>query len=133
MVSGSCLCGSIKFEIKSFASDIYKCHCSRCRKQFGGASSAAAIAHEEGFTWIQGKELRSNYHPPESEYKTYFCSNCGSLVPLHLKDKGLYFVPMGLVDSDPGIPLTRHIHLDSKASWEILDDCTERLDGGFEV
>jgi hypothetical protein len=100
---------------------------------FGGASSSAALANDEGFVWTKGKELRRSFHPPGSDYKTYRCSNCGSLTPLHLKSKGLYFVPMGLLDTDPGIPLTRHIHVASKAAWEILDDCTEKLEEGFEL
>lgn len=133
MVSGSCLCGGIRFEIESFASAIYKCHCSRCRKQFGGASSAAALAFEKGFTWNHGKELIRRYRPPGSEYDTCFCSNCGSLVPLHLEGKGVFYVPMGLLDDPPGIALTRHIHLDSKADWEILDDQTEKLNGHIEL
>lgn len=133
MIHGSCSCGSVRFAVETFASDIYKCHCSRCRKMFGGASSAAALAYAKGFVWTQGKELRRGFQPPGSDYKTYRCSNCGSLTPLHLKSKGLYFVPMGLLDSDPGIPLTRHIHLASKAAWELLDDRTEKLEEGFEL
>lgn len=55
MTKGSCLCGSIRFEVEAFGSDIYKCHCSKCRKGFGGASSAVALAPEEKFSWLQGK------------------------------------------------------------------------------
>ena len=40
---------------------------------------------------------------------------------------------MGLLDESPGIPLTRHLHLDSKADWEILDDQTEKLSGHIEL
>ena len=133
MTSGSCLCGSIRFEIESFASDIYKCHCTRCRKQFGGASGAAALASEEGFVWKSGTDLISRYRPPGSEFDTCFCSTCGSLVPLHLEEKALYYVAMGLLDDSPGIPFTRHIHLDSKVDWEILDEETERLGGHIEL
>ena len=133
MISGSCLCGSIQFEIESFATDIYKCHCSRCRKQFGGASSAVAMVREKDFRWVQGEGLIRRYRPPQSQFDTCFCSNCGSLAPLHLEAQGLYFVAMGLIDGSPGIPLTRHIHLDSKADWEILDEQAERLGGHMEL
>jgi hypothetical protein len=132
MTAGSCLCGGVKFEVESFASDIYKCHCSKCRKIFGGASSAAALASKENFSWLQGKELRHSYKPPESDYGTQFCSNCGSLVPIYIEAKKLYWIPVGLLESDPGIPLTRHIHTASRASWEILDEHTEKLEEGFE-
>lgn len=133
MISGSCLCGGIQFEIESFATEIFKCHCSRCRKQFGGASGAAALADETGFSWTRGKELRRKYRPPGSQHDTCFCSTCGSLVPQHLENNGVYYIPMGLLDNSPGIALKRHIHLDSKADWEILDDQTEKLAGHIEL
>ena len=133
MTIGSCLCSKIRFEVKSFACDIYKCHCSRCRKTFGGASSAAVLTPEADFQWLEGAELRKSYKPSTSEYATQFCSNCGSLVPIHIEDKELYWIPVGLFESDPGIPFSRHIHTASKAPWEVLDEHTERFEEGFEL
>ncbi len=129
MITGSCLCGGVRFEIASFASDIYKCHCSRCRKQFGAACGTAAMAHAEGFRWTRGEDLIRRFRPEGSAYDTCFCQTCGSNVPLHLEAAHWYYVPMGLIDGSPGIPLTRHSHVDSKADWEILDDQIERLPG----
>jgi hypothetical protein len=133
MTIGSCLCGRIRFEVRSFASDIYKCHCSRCRKRFGGASSAAALTPEDDFIWLEGVDLKRSYKPSSSAYATQFCSNCGSLAPIHIKDKKLYWIPVGLLETDPGIPLSSHVHVASKAPWEILDEHAQRLDEGFEL
>ena len=43
----------------------------------------------------------------------------------------MHWVPVGLLDSDPGIRLKHHIHVDSKAAWEILD--AESLAAGGRV
>ena len=44
-----------------------------------------------------------------------------------------YWIPVGLLESDPGIPLSRHIHVASKMPWEVLNKQQERLDDGFEL
>ncbi len=131
MISGSCLCGAVAFEVAGFSSDIYKCHCSRCRKLTGGASCAAALAPEEAFSWLRGQDEIREFRLPGAEFTSRFCATCGSVVPQHVPAAGFYWVPAGLLDGDPGIPLSRHIHVDSKAPWEILDERCERLPEGF--
>jgi hypothetical protein len=133
MTIGSCQCGGIKFQVEEFLRDLYKCHCSRCRKVSGASSSSAAISAQGKFAWLQGKELRSFYMPKDSDYGTYFCSICGSVVPLYLEDQDRYWIPCGLLDSDPGIPFTAHICTDSKASWDILDNQTEHYPEVFSL
>ncbi|RLA51313.1 MAG: hypothetical protein DRR42_10720 [Gammaproteobacteria bacterium] len=81
----------------------------------------------------KAKELRKSYQARESSYATQFCSTCGSRVPIHIADKKLFWIPVGLLDSDPGIPLTKHVYIGSKAPWEILDEHTEQFVGGFEL
>ena len=132
MTEGSCLCGGVRFEISEFSTDIYKCHCSRCQKRFGGASSAAALAAENDFLLISGSDLMCRFQS-SAGFGSVFCKSCGSILPIHMPEQNLYWVPVGLLDSDPGIPLTRHIHVNSKAAWEILDHDAERLPEGFEL
>ncbi len=131
MVKGSCLCGAVAFEVEKFSSDIYKCHCSKCRKAFGGASSASAISAEGAFAWTQGQEGIEQFSC-ESGYTRYFCSVCGSVLPQSIPGKASYWVPVGLLDGDPGLKLSLHIHTASKAPWEILDEHTKSLEQGFE-
>lgn len=131
MTSGGCLCGAVRFEVSEFSSSIFKCHCSRCRKAFGGASSAAAFASEASFEWLQGSDTVREFQL-DTGFKRRFCPACGSILPQYLPDYSMYWIPMGLLDSDPGIPLKRHIHVDSRAAWEVLDGVTRQLGEGFE-
>ena len=122
MTEGGCLCGAVRFAVLAFSSGIFKCHCSKCRKSSGGASSAAALAEPRHFSWLQGddsvREFRSN-----SGYTRRFCPACGSIVPQFLPQPQRYWVPVGLLDSDPGIPLKHHIYVGSKAPWfDVTDD-----------
>lgn len=130
MTEGGCLCGAVRFRIGKFCSAIFKCHCSKCRKAFGGASSAAALAGEDAFSWLQGSEGIREYQSG-SGFKRCFCPDCGTILPQHLPDHKVYWVPVGLLDSDPGIRLQQHIHVNSMAAWEILDDQTRQHGEGF--
>jgi hypothetical protein len=125
------LCGAVRFEVSEFNSGIFKCHCSKCRKAFGGASSAAALTAEDAFTWLAGSEGVRMFQC-DSGFKRCFCPDCGSILPQFLPDYKMYWVPVGLLDSDPGIPLKQHIHVNSKATWEILDSQTRQHGEGFD-
>ena len=131
MAQGGCLCGSVRFAVSTFKSSIFKCHCSKCRKAFGGASSAAAFADTAGFNWLQGEDEVKEFQT-ESGFTRRFCSTCGSLLPQYIADYDMYWVPMGLLDSDPGVSLKRHINVNSKAPWEILDGETRQHGEGFD-
>lgn len=130
MITGTCLCGGVQFGVTAFSSAIFKCHCSKCRKAFGGASSAAALVGKDDFRWLRGSEGVREFQC-ESGFLRRFCPDCGAIVPQFLAGHQVYWIPVGLLDSEPGIRLKHHIHVDSKADWEILDAHTRRLGAGF--
>ncbi len=123
---GSCLCGSVSFEVKEFPMDMWKCHCSRCRKTFGGASSAATVVPKELFRWLSGEEKIRVFENDEG-LRRRFCEDCGCVVPGLYEAWDVMWIPMGAVDGSPSIKLVRHSYVASKANWEILDDQTEHF------
>jgi len=130
MTEGGCLCGEVRFAVAAFSSAIFKCHCSKCRKSSGGASSAAATAAASDFTWLRGAEGVREFRTATG-YTRRFCPHCGAVVPQFLQEHALFWVPVGLLDSDPGIPLRHHIHVNSRAPWEILDTQARQHAEGF--
>lgn len=131
MTEGSCLCGSVRFRVTEFESAIFKCHCSKCRKAFGGASSAATIVKPASFDWLQGDADVKEFQT-ESGFKRRFCPNCGSLLPQYLAGYDMFWIPVGLLESDPGVPLRDHLHVNSRAAWEILDGESRQHGEGFD-
>lgn len=121
----------MQFSVVECSFDIWKCHCSKCRKTFGGASSAATFVSENKFQWDKGEENIYRYELNPG-YSKQFCKTCGSIVPQLVVSHSPYWVPAGLFEEDPGVTLGRHVHIDSKAPWEILDSKTEQLSEGFE-
>lgn len=138
-IKGSCLCGGVKFSISGKAGPIGQCHCSKCRKVSGTDGNAVMHTAIENFSWHSGEELIEKYFPDgNTGWHSIFCRKCGSPLPLKGEDSGLYFIPAGLLDDDPGHRgYAGHIFVGSKAPWvEITDDSpqfsenvgSERLD-----
>ncbi|WP_227497609.1 GFA family protein [Marinobacter sp. BSs20148] len=122
ILSGSCLCGGVKYEVNGGLSDVYNCHCSMCRKLHAAAFRTCAKVQAIDWRTIQGQELLKNYESSPGEFKV-FCSNCGSSI--HTKFNAMpevYALPLGTLDNDPGVRASRHVFVGSKAPWfEITD------------
>ena len=127
MIQGSCLCGSVRFEIERAVGPFELCHCSRCRKASGSAFIAGLGVRSQDFRLLQGRDLVRSYQAPIREhppaYRTSFCARCGSPVPGPLAGASWLEVPAGLLDSDPQLRPDRHIFTDYRSEWfEITDD-----------
>ncbi len=84
MLTGSCLCKSIRFEISGTHSKVIVCHCSLCRKTSGSSSAAYIVIGYDELTWLSGQEL------VKSGPKHSFCRECGAHAPDSNPRKTLY-------------------------------------------
>ena len=127
-ISGSCLCGNVRFEIDGRVSPIGLCHCSLCRKETGTGAAAQLITSRKSLRFTAGEHLLNTFHKP-SGFGTRFCTQCGSPMPkLHPSGK-IYWVPAGALDDDPGVPVAMHIYVGSKAPWdEIAGDAVQHIE-----
>lgn len=117
MINGECFCGSVKYEIDGPLKNARSCHCSRCRKAFGSASSAfAEIGDSSKFNWTQGGDKVQQYES-EKGWGLGFCKVCGSTL-CGLFKGNVMGVTLGTIDGDPGIEIEKHIFVGSKAPWD---------------
>ena len=122
--TGSCICGSVKYEISGEFRAFYHCHCTRCRKASGTGHASNVILKPDAAKWIAGEELLGEYKVPDAErFRTVFCKNCGSPMPRVAMERSLAVIPAGSLDSSPDIQPTGRIFFDSKAPWSC--DTTE--------
>ena len=56
MVTGSCLCGEIRFEVTAELGPVGLCHCGMCRKASGTAFATNASVDRAGFRLTRGAE-----------------------------------------------------------------------------
>jgi hypothetical protein len=124
VVRGGCLCGDVAFEIRSKPIRMQSCHCSRCRRGRSAAHATNIFYPLAGFSWIRGESQVADFKVPDAQYfAVAFCRRCGSEVARPSTERQLVVVPAGSLDDDPGVRVSRHVFVGSKASWfEITDD-----------
>jgi hypothetical protein len=122
MLKGSCLCGGVRYEIDGELSAVTNCHCALCRKTSGSAFASGATITAASFRLLAGKDLLREWESSPG-YHRVFCGRCGSPI-LKRKDNDperLRFRP-GTLDSDPGVKMSKHTHVRSKAPWVEIND-----------
>jgi hypothetical protein len=123
LITGGCACGGVRYEVSEpFVSSNY-CHCTRCQRRTGTASSANARTAPGSFRIVQGEELVKAWDPGGGGFEKCFCTNCGSaLFSRNAETKEELSVRLGTVDGDPGIRPEKHQFTDYAACWEPLPD-----------
>ena len=122
MLTGTCLCADIAFEIDGPVDTVGHCHCSMCRKFHGSAFATFGTTALEDFRWVRGAERVRTYRSSAEGYR-HFCPRCGSAVPMSGEGQPFALVPMGNVAEDPGTRPRLHFFTGSMAPWHtIVDD-----------
>ena len=129
-VTGSCLCGGVRFELTQPFRRASHCHCSRCRKHSGTFGLTQGRVSRDGFRLLAGEELIRVYRPSGGMAKA-FCSVCGSSLFGGTWPEGPEVsIRLGALDADPGIRPQYHSHTASAAPWDrIPDDGLPRYEG----
>lgn len=115
---GSCLCGTIKYEIDGSFESFYLCHCKYCQKDTGSAHAANLFSSSAQLNWSAGHDKITIYSLPSTHHARSFCSVCGSAVPTQQFNGALLVVPAGSLDSAVTINANAHIFDSSRASWD---------------
>jgi hypothetical protein len=122
MIRGSCLCARVRYEISGPLEEIHHCHCSRCRKAHGAASSTFAQVAGDSFRFVAGEDRVRRYRssPP---VERAFCGDCGSNLLFRFEGApAAAWVAAGTFDDDPGMRPGAHIFVGSKAAWYAITD-----------
>ena len=100
--SGSCLCGTVTFEIEGDFENFYLCHCQHCQKDTGSAHAANLFSQSAKLTWLAGEDAVTSYTLPGTRHSKSFCKLCGSALP-GTQVQGLLVVPAGCLDTEVSI------------------------------
>ena len=128
MITGSCLCGRVRYAIEGEIGPALNCHCSMCRKMTGAAFRSRVAVPRKNFRWLKGEDLLTAYVSSPGTTRT-FCKFCGStLVSLFDDNSETLGLAMGTLDDDPGIRPTLHVFVGSKAPWFEITDRLPQFD-----
>lgn len=123
MHKGSCLCGTVKYEVRGNLGPAIYCHCSRCRKATATAFATNAGVAASDFVIIEGESALKAFNSSPGVHR-FFCSNCGSPI-ISRRDTmpDVVRLRLGTLDTPLTAPPTGHYFVASKADWyEIRDD-----------
>lgn len=125
---GSCLCGTVKFEVIGDFESFYLCHCQYCQKDTGSAHAANLFSQSAKLSWHAGADAVTSFTLPGTRHNKSFCKLCGSALP-STQIPGLLVVPAGCLDTKISILPTAHIFSSSKATWDEKLECAPKFDG----
>ncbi len=123
MLSGSCACGRVRYEIRgNLIGPVTYCHCWRCRKHSGSSFGTTAGVAERDFAVVAGTDLLSSWESSPG-VRRYFAGCCGS--PIFKRDDAAPMflgLRLGTLDTDPHVSVEMHFMTGSKAPWVDIRD-----------
>ncbi|HEV2061065.1 MAG TPA: GFA family protein [Solirubrobacteraceae bacterium] len=131
-LTGGCLCGGVRFELTQPPHSAGYCHCTRCQRRTGTASSAQARIDGRAVRIVQGEELVKGWRHPAGGFEKRFCRECGAhLFSRDPDDHTKVSIRMSAFDRDPGVRPAWRAYTAYAATWEpIPDDGLPRFDEG---
>jgi hypothetical protein len=121
MASGTCLCGTVRYELDGPFTAMSHCHCSMCRKHHGAPFATFVVAAYSSFRWRSGEDALVQFASSSQGVRSH-CRHCGSVGPTLMAEAGMAFAPAGNLDGDLGIEPQAHMFAGSKAGWYTITD-----------
>ncbi len=125
-ITGECFCGEMEYHILAPLKEATICHCSRCRKAFGGAGSAFAAVGKDHFKWNKGEENLQTYVGKEG-WGIGFCKKCGTTL-CGIYQGEVAGIDVGTLNNNPEVKIKEHIFVGSKACWDDIGGDVPQFD-----
>ena len=123
MLTGSCLCGAIRYSIDAEVKELRACHCRNCQKVSGAQGTVNAILPSSAFKITHGKPKR--YTAVADSGRTlhrYFCGDCGAGVFSQREaNPEMVVVRAGSFDNPGDMKITANIWTGSARPWAYID------------
>jgi hypothetical protein len=115
-LSGSCLCGAVRYEATGEPKRFVHCHCSRCRKATGTGHASNLFLQPGALRWLAGEDRVRSFKVPEAKrFTNVFCESCGSRLPRQAMDAVI--LPAGSLDGEAPMKPQGRIFYESRAAW----------------
>jgi len=123
-LTGSCLCGKLKYTCNSEPLFTAVCHCRTCQKSTSSAFSVVVGVQRDDVT-IGGSTLTTYEGLGDSGQPTHrhFCARCGSTIMAEMAAKpDLAFIAAGTLDHPEALNPQLHVYWRDHQPWlETLD------------
>ena len=129
MLTGSCSCQAVAYEVDADPGPFVHCHCRICRKAHASAFSSVMPVPRQSFRWVRGEDLLSSYESSPGKFRR-FCSRCGSHVIAERANQPNVLLRLGCLDTPMLDRAKAHIWRSDGATWfDPKDVAPEFADG----
>ena len=132
LMTGGCLCASVRFEARPKPGTAYYCHCRDCQIGSGSAFHAGVCADQSSFRLLSG--VTTTYSKVADSGNTInrvFCAACGTPVYWEgTKFPDLVILSISSLDDVDAISPSREIWTDSAVSWCRFQESIESFPRG---
>lgn len=121
MLTGSCACAKVRYEVDAAVEEAHHCHCSVCRKCHGAAFATYARVRAGRLRLLAGADEVAVFRSSEPVSRS-FCRSCGSsLFFAHRAAPQFVWLAAGTLDAGEVRP-DAHVFVDSLATWWSITD-----------
>lgn len=133
LITGSCLCGKVAFEVIGAPFKFLYCHCRSCQRSSGSVHVANLAFPEDSVRWTQGEGLIERFVDTIENpgFPRWFCRSCGSPLPKLSRSQKFWVIPSGTLDRDPGMRPQANIYWAEHAHWYVSADQLPKYDGAL--
>jgi hypothetical protein len=122
MISGTCHCKKISFEIDENKLYIRYCYCETCRKLSGADYSSVARVTRERFRITKGKDNLLCYESRPGKNR-FYCNKCFAPIYVVTDNETTFLrVRLGVLDGQPDVEVTGHMWVSEKPVWRSIED-----------
>ena len=116
-LAGGCMCGAVRYELKSEPFDCGWCHCRTCQLNSGAPAMVFASVPDGDLVWTKGEETLRMVASSSFGHRV-FCGACGTpfLMKVDHQPETVDFSVVTL-DDPGGITPEFHIFWSSKVAW----------------
>ena len=124
---GGCLCGAIRYRVKSLPIALSLCHCNSCRRAAGAPSVAWVVLHSNALEFVTGTPQLFRSSPGVVRG---FCGQCGTSLTYQreLEPDTIDITTASLDRADDFAP-TRETWTGEKLAWEALNGAAPTFAG----
>ncbi len=116
--SGGCLCGAVRYTLKSEVRAIAICHCTHCRRLSGSAFLLNVVIPAADYEQSGETHVYVDSGDSGQPVHRHFCGRCGApIYAVTALSPGRVVVKAGTRDDLTGLPPKLEIYTDHAVTW----------------
>jgi len=120
-LTGSCLCGAVKYEYSADPVISGNCHCKDCQKSSGGAYAPVFFVPEKTITVTGNVKYFESVGGSGKKVSRGFCPKCGSQLFAKVEAMpGLFAVKAGTLDDTSNYQPRADVYVSHAAEWDYI-------------